>query len=53
VLAKDTNADPEVNRKRAELEAEMAAVEELIRKTFLGGGPANAGGAVPGARGAR
>ena len=36
-LARDTSADPEVNRKRAELEAEIAAVEELIRNTFLGG----------------
>jgi uncharacterized protein len=34
-LAKDTDADPEVNRKRAELEAAMSAVEGLIRKTFL------------------
>jgi Fe-S-cluster containining protein len=35
-LARDGRADPEVNRKRAELEAAMVAVEELIRKTFLG-----------------
>jgi len=34
-LAKDTHANPEVNRKRAELEAAMSAVEALIRKTFL------------------
>ena len=34
-LAKDTDADPEENRKRAELEAAMSAVEGLIRKTFL------------------
>jgi len=34
-LAKDAHADPEVNRERAELEAAMSAVEELIRKTFL------------------
>lgn len=34
-LAKDTDADPEVNRKRAELEAAMSTVEGLIRKTFL------------------
>ena len=34
-LSKDTDADPEVNRKRAELEAAMSAVEKLIRKTFL------------------
>ena len=52
-LAKDANADPERTRKRAELEAEMSAVEELIRKTFLGGGPANAVGANPGTRGTR
>lgn len=36
-LAGDAHADPEVNRKRAELEAAMSSVEELIRKTFLGG----------------
>jgi hypothetical protein len=35
-LAKSPSADPEVNRKRAELEAAMSAVEELIRKRFLG-----------------
>jgi Fe-S-cluster containining protein len=34
-LTKDTHADPEVNRKRAELEAAMSAVERSIRKTFL------------------
>ncbi len=34
-LAEDTDADPEVNRTRAELEAAMSAVEGLIRKTFL------------------
>jgi len=43
VLAMDANAAPDVKRKRAELEAEMAAVEELIRTTFLGSGLANAG----------
>ena len=37
-LARDADADPEVNRKRAELEAAMSVVEELIRKTFLDGG---------------
>ena len=37
-LARDADEDPEVNRKRAELEAAMSAVEELIRKTFLDGG---------------
>jgi hypothetical protein len=36
-LAKDANATPDVKRKRAELEAEMSAVEELIWTTFLGG----------------
>ena len=34
-LAKDADSDPKVNRKRAELEAAMSAVEELIQKTFL------------------
>ena len=34
-LAKDADANPEVNRKRTELEAAMSAVERLIRKTFL------------------
>jgi len=34
-LANDTDPDPEVNRKRAELEGAMSAVERLIRKTFL------------------
>jgi len=34
-LAKDTDADPEVNRKRDELEAAMSSVEGLIQKTFL------------------
>jgi len=37
-LARDADEDPEVNRKRAELEAAMSAVEELLRKTFLDGG---------------
>ena len=37
-LARDAAADPQVNRKRAELEAAMSAVEELMRKTFLDGG---------------
>ena len=42
-LARKADPDPAVNRKRAELEAEMSAVEELIRKTFLfGEGPSNA-----------
>jgi uncharacterized protein len=34
-LAKDADADPKVNRRRAELEAAMTDVEHLIRKTFL------------------
>ena len=34
-LAEDTDANPEVNRKRAELEAAMSAVERSIRRTFL------------------
>jgi hypothetical protein len=32
------DADPQVNRKRAELEAAMSAVEGSFRKTFLDGG---------------
>ena len=44
-LARKADPDPAVNRKRAELEAEMSALEELIRNTFLGGaGPSNATG---------
>jgi len=51
-LARKPNADPEVNRKRAQMEAEMSAVEELIRTTFLGGaGPSNAAGRDPGTKG--
>lgn len=34
-LAEDTDADPEVNRKRAALAAAMSEVEGSIRKTFL------------------
>ena len=34
-LARDAGGDPEVNRKRAELEAAMFGVEELVQKTFL------------------
>jgi len=34
-LARNTHADPDVSRIRAELEAAMCAVEELIRSTFL------------------
>lgn len=37
-LAGEAGADPELNRKHAELEAAMSSVEELIRKTFLGRG---------------
>jgi Fe-S-cluster containining protein len=36
-LAEESGATEERNRKRAELEAAMSAVERLIRKTFLGG----------------
>lgn len=36
-LARDADADPEVNRRRAELEVAMSALEESLRKTFLGG----------------
>ena len=36
MLARDADADPEVNGKRAELQASMAAVEALVRRTFLG-----------------
>jgi len=34
-LAEDTDADPDVNRRRDELEAAMSEVEGLIQKTFL------------------
>jgi hypothetical protein len=37
-LTDEAGANPALNRKRDELEAEMSAVEELIRKRFLGGG---------------
>ena len=37
-LADEAGADPRLDRKRAELEAGMAAVEELIRRRFLGNG---------------
>jgi Fe-S-cluster containining protein len=37
-LIRDVPANPEVNRKRAELEVAMSAVEKLIRKRFLGAG---------------
>jgi hypothetical protein len=37
-LAIEPGSNPERNRRRAQLEAEMSAVEGLIRKRFLGGG---------------
>jgi uncharacterized protein len=37
-LARDADPVPQVNRKRAGLEAAMSAVEEFLRKTFLEGG---------------
>ena len=36
-LARDPDPVPQVNRKRAELQAAMSAVEESLRKTFLDG----------------
>jgi len=36
-LADEAANTPALNRKRAELEAEMTAVEELMRRRFLGG----------------
>jgi len=36
-LAREAGAGPERNRKRAELETAMTAVEELLQKTFLAG----------------
>ncbi len=36
-LAEESKAKPRLNRKRAELQTAMAAVERLIQKTFLGG----------------
>ena len=36
-LSRKAGSDPEMNRKRAELETAMSAKEEFIRKTFLGG----------------
>lgn len=35
-LEEAASSNPALNRKRAELEAEMSAVEELIRRRFLG-----------------
>ncbi len=37
-LILETGGNPEMNRKRAELEAVMVGVEKLMRKTFLGPG---------------
>ena len=49
-LAKDAKAGPDAKRKRAELEAELSAVETLIQETFLGRTwPSNAAAAAPGA----
>ncbi len=56
VLARDSGTDPEVNRRRAELEAAMSAVERLIRRTFLGGGAPeapHAPGSIPSSVGYR
>ena len=36
-LSEEVAADPETNRKRAELQFAMTSVENLIQKTFLGG----------------
>jgi hypothetical protein len=36
-LARDPSPVPQVNRTRAELETAMTAVEELLRRVFLGG----------------
>ena len=41
-LARNAGANPEVERRRAELEAEMSAVERSIQNTFLGEGRAGA-----------
>jgi hypothetical protein len=38
VLVDEAGANPALKRKRAELEAEMSAVDGLIRKRFLSGG---------------
>jgi uncharacterized protein len=42
-LSRNAKRDPEVSRKRVELEAEMSALEALIRKVFLGGGRPSGG----------
>ncbi len=42
-LADEAGPNPALDRKRAELEAEMSAVEGLIRKRFLGGGGRRSG----------
>jgi uncharacterized protein len=36
-ILEEVAADPELNRKRAELQAAMTSVESLIQETFLGG----------------
>lgn len=36
-LSENIEVDPGINRKRVELQAAMASVEDLIRETFLGG----------------
>jgi Fe-S-cluster containining protein len=36
-LCRDADGDPGVNRKRARLAAAMSALEDSLRKTFLGG----------------
>jgi Fe-S-cluster containining protein len=51
-LARDPSPVPRVKRRRAELESAMSAVEELLRKTFLGGtrrphAPRSTGGDAP------
>jgi hypothetical protein len=47
-LADQTGPNPVPHRKRAELEAGMSAVEELIRKRFLGGEGKRAPHSTPG-----
>ena len=36
-LSEEVAADPDMNRKRAELQAAMTSVERLVQATFLGG----------------
>jgi hypothetical protein len=47
-LADEASPNPALNRKRAELEAEMSATERLIQKTFLGGGATGGRQRTPG-----